>query len=383
MQNLSLFILLSIISSGSLASYSVTYGDFKTGLYASDDAACIAASVFLSDGYNFSGASDSGYTCQLDGSFHKWGSIKVETYSCEAFNSETLECNCEDGYPANIGGYTSCDRPALKQCLDGTIVDAATGICNAVCTDYDTCEEWAEKEADCASEGNSSIFVFSDYENPGTFNYTCKTIPIESPDHVDNGGNQDGNTSNDPISDPTTPWSESDPETISSVIDSALQNDFGNLERAIREGNDNADEHSQLASDHANTINDSLASMDSSLSERLDDIKTAIEAPVTISSKPLAERQVFGGFSDLTSKVEEARSNYDSSFNSIKIELSSTISTTFGKGSAFLPSFSFAWKDGTSFDADMNRWADQLAPLGNVLFAVASLMAAFIILRPR
>lgn len=194
--------------------------------------------------------------------------------SCDSYSDFVPSCQegygapepqvCEDGFLSNVQGYEDyCDRPNLIQCPDSTYVDADYGICpqtTGLCTDFDTCYNYALSYSDC--EG-ATVFDFN-YTNPTNWGFGCTVISAESPDNSTNGGNQDGNIYNDPYSPPTPTIANSDNQTVSTSIGSELQDDFGNVERAIREGIDGAHLDS---GEIKNILNSFQSSNSSSLSE--------------------------------------------------------------------------------------------------------------------
>ncbi len=147
---------------------------------------------------------------------------------------------CSDGLPAAIGGYSNCDRPDFKTCSDGSYVRNDTGICPVGCSDYGSCREVAQQEANCPP---TSLFEFIDYVSPRNYSYACTELASNSPDNPNNGGNADGN----PYNDPNTPESgegstpnssEIDPYSFAEILAEELGYGFDNVERAVREGTD-------------------------------------------------------------------------------------------------------------------------------------------------
>lgn len=152
---------------------------------------------------------------------------------CALVDEVQCTANCADGFPPNVYGYEDfCDRPKPKLCGDGTHVRADIGVCQMACSDNLTCFEYARSQNPCPS---NNLFEFY-YVDPSNWTSSCKTIAGNSPDHTDNGGNADGNDQNDPGSTPGKTASELDPRSFAENIDKVLQDDFANVERAIREG---------------------------------------------------------------------------------------------------------------------------------------------------
>ena len=149
---------------------------------------------------------------------------------------------CADGFPPEAGhdlGYLTCDRPALRQCTDDSYVRDDIGICSTVCSDFQTCHDYALSNSSCDGAQN---FEF-EYQNPENWSFTCTTIDIASPDHPDSGGNADGNPYNDPNTPSTGEGSTPsvgniDPQSLATAIGSELQDDLSNIERAVRDGLD-------------------------------------------------------------------------------------------------------------------------------------------------
>ena len=252
MKYFSLAILL-FFSSLHAESYHAYFGEFDSGEHSSPAGACLTlGSMIYPANYSRPVTGVSGTvsefqesTCSTDVSYAVVGVVRWLSNDCPEPDENGL-CStpvevCDDGLPPIAGDYVSCDRPPLKQCVDGSIVDEATGICNEVCFDYDTCEAYALELLSCPTD--NSIFTFT-YQDPQNFSYYCETIPDESPDNPDNGGNSDGNENNDPDSPPNDTVSETDLTSLANAIDEALQNDFGNVERAVRDSIKSEDENS-------------------------------------------------------------------------------------------------------------------------------------------
>jgi hypothetical protein len=203
-------------------------------------------------------------TGQVVESFTFNGSPNDFDYSCGTPDPIEL---CSDGLPPDLNGYYACDRPDLKECPDGRYI-GIDSYCPStpppLCTDHDTCYTYASNEANCPS---TSVFNF-DYKSPTDFSTECVTILPGSPDNPGNGGNGDGNENNDPTSDPVTKVSDLDAESLADAIDESLRDDFGNIERAIREGD------SKIASsidDNTNSGNSNARKLEGAV----DDLKSS------------------------------------------------------------------------------------------------------------
>jgi hypothetical protein len=191
--------------------------------------------------------------------------------SCDADYVPPVEM-CEDGYPPNIYGYDDyCDRPTPKLCTDGSYVES-TSFCpvtNSVCTDYDSCYQYAKSQTNCLSD--SSSFTFN-YQSPNAFDFTCEPIEPTSPDNPTNGGNADGNEYNDPQSpEPPITSGDSDPSALAAAIGLELRSDFGNVERAVRDGISSADSNTDRTIEAINSaqtsLNTSLSNIESAINE--------------------------------------------------------------------------------------------------------------------
>jgi hypothetical protein len=158
------------------------------------------------------------------------------THSCSG-STDPVDL-CSDGLPPNLNGYYECDRPDLQKCPDESYI-SVDSFCPStplpVCTDHDTCFTYASDEANCES---SSVFEFN-YTSPSDFTSACTVILPDSPDNPDNGGDGDGNENNDPNSEPTDRVADLDAQSLADTFDDTLRDDFGNVERAIREGDSN------------------------------------------------------------------------------------------------------------------------------------------------
>jgi hypothetical protein len=198
---------------------------------------------------------------------------------------------CEDGFydyesrDAGITELATCDRSAIYECPDLTLVsdlnschDTSIPDPTSVCTDYDTCFNYVFNNSSC---DGPTYFEFN-YTNPQNFDFTCTVISDDSPDNASNGGNQDGNPNNDPTSPDTPMVSEIDPQTLSTAIDSALQDDFGNVERAIRETSSNVEDvlidGFSTADQNAQSIKDALNNGSSDIVDSVDGVKNSVNS---------------------------------------------------------------------------------------------------------
>lgn len=167
---------------------------------------------------------------------------------CTLVDARQCTAPCADGFPANIYGYEDfCDRPQPKLCGDGSYVRADIGICKTPCSDQRTCFDYAKNQNPCPS---NNLFEFY-YIDPSNWTSSCTTIASTSPDHTNNGGNADGNQHNDPNSSPGKSVSELDPQSFAENIDRVLQDDFANIERAVREGTKKESENTQAVIQNA------------------------------------------------------------------------------------------------------------------------------------
>ncbi|WP_308365128.1 MULTISPECIES: hypothetical protein [unclassified Microbulbifer] len=270
---------LSLISLPAISqSYWAKYGDFNTDLYASADAACLAlGSMIYPDHYarqitGATGIPDAGHdsTCSTDVSWSTPGQLYFSTEECDTWNPDTFQCDapietCEDGLPVNAGadlGYVDCDRPPLKSCPNGDII-LAVSICPLDCFDYQTCLDFARENYSCGSAETEAFTYFS----PSDYEYSCTSIADTSPDHPDNDGNADGNEANDPNSDPVTPVADLDPESLATAIDNKLQDDFSNVERAIRENGIKSEEFSNRVSQDLSGIQSEISGVRNSVDQ--------------------------------------------------------------------------------------------------------------------
>jgi len=228
---------------------------------------------------------------------------------CEGLASQPQICS--DGYPANIYGYEdNCDRPNPKQCPDGSYIEESSfcTVGNGVCSDYDSCHQYAQAQANCSA--NSSVFEFN-YYDPNNFDFTCSDIATDSPDSPDNGGNADGNEYNDPTSPDSTTVSELDVGSLASAIGAELQDDFGNVERAIRDG---------INSDSANTdqITAAINNANSELNASIDSVRNAIESGSSTNNSNDIVNSINNASSSLSNTISDSNLNVISSVNQAK-----------------------------------------------------------------
>ena len=294
-------------SSSQAAVFFAKYGDYNSGFHNSAHNACISLGgiiyphLYAEPITGVRGIVDETHnsTCATQYSYKSAGNVYWYDKACnnpdELGRCEEEVILCEDGLPEVIGTWDTCDRLPLKQCVDGSVVDEANGICDKICTDYDTCYEFAldNLEEQCAQ---STYFEFS-YENPDNGSYSCTQIADNSPDHNQNGGNEDGNIYNDPSSD-YTPISESHPDSLATAISVELQNDFGNLERAIREG---SEENNESNADIINEL--------SQINSTLDDLVTSNNTEETYSTPNhyLSSRTIEQANTDFYNRVSSSQ----------------------------------------------------------------------------
>lgn len=228
--------------------------------------------------------------------------------SCESGYEPPVEM-CSDGFPPNVYGYEDyCDRPTPKKCDNGEYVQegAYCSVSNGVCSDYDSCYQYAITNANCSS--SSSLFSFN-YRDPNNWDYSCGDIDPASPDHPNNGGNADGNEYNDPQSpEPPISSGNSDPSALAAAIGLELRSDFGNVERAIRDG------ISSAGSNTDRTI-ESINSAQSNLNSTLSDIKSSIQEGNSADN----------GSSSIVDSVNNASSHISDSINQSSSDISSSI----------------------------------------------------------
>ncbi|MGO2355118.1 MAG: hypothetical protein ACTH58_10330 [Marinomonas foliarum] len=231
-----------------------------------------------------------------------------EFEACESGYQPPVEM-CSDGYPPNVYGYEdNCDRPTPKKCDNGEYVQegAYCSVSNGVCSDYDSCYQYAISNANCTS--SSSRFSFN-YRDPNNWDYSCGDIDPASPDHPNNGGNADGNEYNDPQSpEPPISSGNSDPSALAAAIGLELRSDFGNVERAIRDGISSADSNTDR------TI-DAINSAQSNLNSTLSDIKSSIQEGNSADN----------GSSSIVDSVNNASSHISDSINQSSSDISSSI----------------------------------------------------------
>lgn len=235
-------------------------------------------------------------------------SSSSDAESCQVGYQPPVEM-CSDGFPPNVYGYEdNCDRPTPKKCDNGEYVQegAYCSVSNGVCSDYDSCYQYAISNANCTS--SSSRFSFN-YRDPNNWDYSCGDIDPASPDHPNNGGNADGNEYNDPQSpEPPISSGNSDPSALAAAIGLELRSDFGNVERAIRDGISSADSNT-------NRTIDAINSAQSNLNSTLSDIKSSIQEGNAADN----------GSSSIIDSVNSASSSISDSINQSSSDISNNI----------------------------------------------------------
>ncbi|WP_157608110.1 hypothetical protein [Teredinibacter turnerae] len=277
-------VLLSFPCLASATAYNAVYGEYESGNHSSAYSACMAlGAIIYPDHYSrpVTGAtstptSTTSSSCATDVSYAVVGNLYYIDEECSDPDENGL-CSieiietCEDGFPPDLLGYYGCDRPAIKQCDDGSYVTSNTfcPLNPTVCTDFDTCYNYALSDASCTG---ATYFSFN-YVDPQNFSFECTVIDSASPDNPDNGGNADGNIYNDPTSPTTASVSEIDPGTLADAIDNSLRDDFGNVERAVREGS--ADVESAVR-DNTQILKDAIEAQGISTGDYFADMQTTI-----------------------------------------------------------------------------------------------------------
>ncbi|MFT2112014.1 hypothetical protein [Marinomonas sp. 2405UD68-3] len=238
-------------------------------------------------------------------------SSSSDAESCQVGYQPPVEM-CSDGFPPNVYGYEdNCDRPTPKKCDSGEYVEerAYCSVSNGICSDYDSCYQYAITNANCSS--SSSRFSFN-YRDPNNWDYSCGDIDPASPDHPNNGGNADGNEYNDPQSpEPPISSGNSDPSVLAAAIGLELRSDFGNVERAIRDGISSADSN-------VNRTIDAINSAQSNLNSTLSDIKSSIQEGHAADN----------GSSSIIDSVNSASSSISGSINQSSSDISNNIANS-------------------------------------------------------
>lgn len=278
-------VLLSFPCLASATAYNAVYGEYQSGNHYSAFGACMAlGAIIYPDHYSrpVTGAtstptSTTSSSCATDVSYAVVGNLYYIDQECSDPDENGL-CsiavieNCDDGFPPDLLGYYGCDRPDIKQCPDGSYV-SVNSFCpleTEVCSDFDSCYNY---KLSIQPECTGANFINFYYESPTVNEMTCQSIADDSPDHPNNGGNADGN----PYNDPNTPNPETvasvDPTTLANAIDSALQNDFGNVERAVREG---SSEIESAVRDNTQILKNAIEAQDISTGDYFTDLQTTI-----------------------------------------------------------------------------------------------------------
>lgn len=247
--------------------------------------------------------------------------------ACKASTSDIASCQegyqppvdmCSDGFPPNVYGYEDhCDRPTPKQCSDGTYVKAG-GYCSVsvgVCSDYDSCYQYAMSKASC-SKTSASVLTFN-YRDPTSFDFACETIDPSSPDNPSNGGNADGNEYNDPQSPESTSSGNSDLTSLATAIGKELRGDFGNIERAVRDGTTAANANTDKTIDAINTAQNDL-------NNTLTDIKSAIQDGNNTDN---GSEAITDSINTSSSKITSAISNSSNDISGSVNDLNQTVAS--------------------------------------------------------
>lgn len=177
---------------------------------------------------------------------------------------------CADGLPANAGvslGYgVTCDRPALKQCDNGSYVPAYD-VCPAQCHSESSCYAYAYNTTGCA-QGDDIVF---DYTDPSNWSITCTS--------GNTGGSTGGGVSEGNSPDYTPQFTQLSGDI--SDMNTAVNQSLTSLEGANSTGFANVQSGiAGLSTDIQSQTLDLTTSIDNQTSElggKLDDIKGAIE----------------------------------------------------------------------------------------------------------
>jgi hypothetical protein len=273
--------------------------------------------IFDSEGSYTNGTIFVRYKSLLESGQTGYVTLQINRKACDAYSTNVASCQagygtpqmCSDGHPPNVYGYEdNCDRPTPKLCENGEYVEdtAFCSVTNGVCSDYDSCYQYALSKSNCSE--SPSVFKFN-YRDPNNFDFACETIDSASPDHPNNGGNADGNEYNDPQSpEPPISSGNSDPSALAAAIGLELRSDFGNVERAIRDGIRSADSN-------ADRTIEAINSAQSNLNSTLSDIKSSIQEGNAADD----------GSSSIIDSVNNASSNISDSINQSSSDISNNI----------------------------------------------------------
>jgi hypothetical protein len=319
------------------------YGEQNSGFHNSPHSACLALNsliypnLYSEELIGVTGLVDATHSssCSTQYSYRNAGNVYWVEETCND-PDELGSCKkeivlCEDGLPEEIGDYFNCDRPDLKKCLNGSIIKSETEICETVCFDFDTCHAYATSSFAPSCE-SSTTFDFN-YTDPDNWSYSCTTIDIASPDHLDNGGNSDGNTNNDPLSPEVKSVSEVDVESLANAIDAELQNDFGNVERAVRDSIDSSDENSLKIVNKLDEINSSLKDQNETPAPNTYTIPSPSNAPTTIEAanqlyySRISQSPIVSSFSNMKNFISLSQSQCPKFEIELPAPINSTVST--------------------------------------------------------
>lgn len=379
-----LLMFLTVIGSAAGASYFTTANGYTSSLHANANSACLdlgavatanewTTTIIVGAKAIPTDTTDS--VCVGEQSWKTFGAVKFSFDPCPELDPTTGACveTCADGYPPSAGfllGYSSCDRPTLKQCIDGGFV-LSDSICVSVCSDFETCFQYAQSSLPCST---TDVFEFN-YIDPLNFSVSCSTLPADSPDLATNGGNQDGDPYNDPGSPlPPTTVTDTHPETLASVIDNVLQNDFSNVERSIRTNTD--------------TLSENLAALKSSNEIGFSDVTNAINnlatSPTSVSLNDFAwspSASTPGEFPDKAAEIDSLKLDLNSQIDSMKASISSMFTFTAATSPGTLP----CWRDldvlGNPVDICLDDYREQLSPISLLIMFFAGIISISIVLR--
>jgi len=299
---------------------------------------------------------------------------------------------CADGFPADAHP-AGCDRRDLRECGDGSYVDLEYGVCPVTdspydCWNYDSCYTIAFDVHNCPPD---ATFDFS-YINPQNFEASCTGISQDSPDHPDHGGNADGN----PYNDPGTPQtgegsspsvSDTDPATLASAIDAELQNDFGNIETAIRDSISSNESNTSEITGAISGIEGELSNGFGSLGDKLDTISQQLaDTGVCDPSQPdyLSCLDPNGSPTPPhtnagASSLDEVMSNYKTRIDNAPLSTAfSSMATIIGTGSANCPELSIDLPFPINKNVSTTLHCDLMSTISPIISAVMSIIYAWI-----
>ncbi|HEX7763667.1 MAG TPA: hypothetical protein VF433_08645, partial [Cellvibrio sp.] len=280
------------------------------------------------------------------------------------------------GYPQFVD---TCDRPALKQCADNTfrLPNSFCPIPIPICTDYESCYEYAQSQIDCSNSSNVS-FTYTDSEN---FSYSCDHPPTTEPEELPDPdwfgcSSQTGFCGGIETSGGSSSASSQASSYTSSSNSSASSENSSSDSSSNSGGSSSSGYGSASSAASSGNTGSQSGQCDPTSANYLSCITSAIDSDAT--GLPSGNK---GQFDDEVSqqKLDQLKNQLEAEIQAIKVEIQSSFSGSIS-GSGALHDFCI-----NVFSSDvcfgLKKFESYLSPISSAIFLVACVLSFYIVLR--